>query len=275
MLPSGPHDAWFLTHDEKLVAVWRVSENQTGIKNPKIQLYQAKEALLEPRVWFLAIQQLSIGIINGSITNFQSALLKGFGFSSSRTILYQLPNGAFQIICTVACGAIATYVPNSLILTTAASLLPPFAGMIGVHLISLDHQLALAACCWLFAVVGAAIILNWSVVASNFAGHTKRMTVNGLNFVFYYGGNIIGPFLFIPAEAPRYPTALKALIGMFVCLIVSTLAIGALMVMENRRRDGIAAAAGESRHESSLQVAGADGFMDHTDKEMGTFRYRV
>jgi hypothetical protein len=33
--------------------------------------------------------------------------------------------------------------------------------------------------------------------------------------VFYAAGNIIGPFLFLPDEAPRYLTAIKTLAGMF------------------------------------------------------------
>lgn len=274
LLPSGPHDAFFLSHEERLVAVWRVSSNRTGIKNPQIMPYQIKEALMEPRVWLLAVQQLSIGIVNGGVSNFTSSLLLGFGFSAEKTLLYQLPNGAVQVFCTIVAGIITSTVPKSLVITIALVQLPALAGVIGIRLIPLDNQLSLAACCWLFGAYGAAVILNWSVVASNFAGHSKRMTVNGLNFVFYYAGNIIGPFLFISSESPKYPTAVSGMVSVFCVSIASTLLTGLLMAMENRRRDKEAAASNEGPPILADEARVFEGFTDHTDKEMKEFRYR-
>jgi hypothetical protein len=273
-LPSGPHDAFFLSREEKLVAVWRVSENKTGIKNPEIMLYQAKEALTEPRVWLLAIQQLCIGITNGGISNFTSSLLLGFGFSASKSLLYQLPNGAFQLACTIVAGIVTSTIPNSIMITIAICQIPALAGVVGIKLIPLERHVPLAACCWLFGCMGGAIILNWAIVASNFAGHTKRMTVNGLNFVFYYGGNIIGPFLFISDESPKYPTAVSAMASLFSISIASSLLMGLLMALENKKRDKAAREAQQGPAAMDEPDAGYDGFTDHTDKEMAEFRYK-
>lgn len=100
LMPSSPLDCIFFSHEEKVVAVWRVAHNQIGVKSNKILWYQAKEASLDIKVYFIALLALGIGILNGSVTNFMSALLKGFGFSSEKTLLYQLPSGAFQFIIT-------------------------------------------------------------------------------------------------------------------------------------------------------------------------------
>lgn len=235
-------------------------------------VYQIKEAFSEPRVWLLAIQQFCIGVANGGISNFMSSLLLGFGFSASKSLLYQLPNGAIQVTFTVIAGLVTSTVPNSLVLTIAFAQIPTMAGLIGIKIIPLDKQLPLAACFWLSGTMGAATILNWAVVASNFAGHTKRTTINGLNFAFYYGGNIVGPFLFITSEAPKYPTAVHALVSLFSISILCTLIMGYLMAMENRRRDK--AAAENQTIEISDEAAGYDGFTDHTDKEMKEFRYK-
>lgn len=56
-------------------------------KHNAVHRYQIKEALLEPRIWFIACQQIAIGIINASITNFMSALLAGLGYRPAQVIL--------------------------------------------------------------------------------------------------------------------------------------------------------------------------------------------
>ncbi|KAH8895345.1 MFS allantoate transporter [Thozetella sp. PMI_491] len=276
--PSSPIDFKFFSHEEKVVSVWRVAENQTGIKNDKFLPYQIKEAVLEPRVWFIAGQQLSIGIINSSITNFMSALLSGFGYNAVETVLWQLPNGAFQLVCTLAAGLFASSVPNTTIITILLVQIPSLAGVIGIALIPIEHRLALTACCWLLGIIGAAIILNWSVVASNVAGHTKRMTVNGLNFVFYAAGNIIGPFMFNANEAPRYMSAIKALCGVYAACMLFTALIGLSMWLSNMKRDR--EFRGRTGGDAAVEAAVAEesdelGFHDRTDKENLSFRYKL
>jgi hypothetical protein len=78
-------------------------------------------------------------------------------------------------------------------------------------------------------------ILGWTLVAVHVAGHTKRTTANAVWFVFYAAG-IIGPLLFLPDEAPRYLTAVKALAGMFGPCIFFTVCWGVIIFAENRRR---------------------------------------
>lgn len=257
------------------MSVWRVRDNQTGIKHQKILPYQIREALLEPRVWFIAGQQLSIGIINSSIANFMSALFRGFGYTSVESVKWQLPNGAFQLVCTVAAGYTVSKVKNASILTILVVHIPSLAGIIGVATIHLEHRLALTACCWLLNVVGAAIILNWSIIASNVAGHTKRMTVNGLNFVCYASGNIIGPFMFTPEEAPRYMTAIRALIGVYASSMFFTALIGACMWLSNRNRNRQHESVAIDAQEGIAEDAPEAGFQDRTDKELRSFRYKL
>lgn len=267
--PSTPMDYKLFSHKEKVVSIWRVANNQTGIKQGEVFPYQIKEAFLEPRVWCVAGQQLVIGIINASITNFMSALLSGFGYTPTETVLWQLPNGAFQLVCTIAAGAFASAVPNTTIITIILVQIPSLAGIIGIALIKIEHRLALTACCWLLGIIGAAIILNWSVVAANFAGHTKRMTVNGLNFVCYAAGNIIGPFLFMSREAPRYMTAIKILIGVYAASIFFTALIGLIMLWSNKRRDR------EDGRAIPEEIQDEVSFHNMTDKENRTFRYKL
>jgi hypothetical protein len=240
-----------------------------------------REAACDPRVWCIAGQQLSIGITNAAVANFMSALFRGFGYDSVDTVLYQLPNGAFQLVGTVAAGVLTSNIPNTTIFTIIAVHLPSIAGIIGVATIDLSHRLALTACCWMLGITGAAIILNWSIIAANFAGHSKRMTVNGVNFVFYAAGNVIGPFLFLPEEAPRYLSAIKALCGIYSSSMFFTAVIGLLMLRENRKRralfapDSVQIEHGGMDRNSNGAEDDEDAFRDLTDGENKRFRYRL
>lgn len=54
-IPSSPLNAWFLSPEERLVAVERLRAGQTGVRNQEIKLYQIKEAVLDIKVWLVAI----------------------------------------------------------------------------------------------------------------------------------------------------------------------------------------------------------------------------
>jgi hypothetical protein len=63
------------------------------------------------------------------------------------------------------------------------SCLPGLAGLIGLLTINIEHQYGLLACAWLQAVLGSPIILGWTLLGVNVAGHTKRSTVLALFFM--------------------------------------------------------------------------------------------
>lgn len=54
-LPNSPADAWFLTPEERIAAVERLRAGQTGVKNTKFKAEQVKEALLDVKIWLVAI----------------------------------------------------------------------------------------------------------------------------------------------------------------------------------------------------------------------------
>jgi hypothetical protein len=96
-----------LTPYERVVAVWRISKNQTGVKHPKILPHQIKEALWDAKTYLLLLQAACLGILNGGVANFASALIKGFGFDALKTSLLQTPGGAFELIFVILFGYLA------------------------------------------------------------------------------------------------------------------------------------------------------------------------
>lgn len=55
LLPDTPANARFLNHNERLIAIKRVSGNETGIKNKAFDKKQALVALVDPKALLLFV----------------------------------------------------------------------------------------------------------------------------------------------------------------------------------------------------------------------------
>lgn len=113
-----------------------------------------------------------------------------------------------------------------------------------------------------------------SVVGTNFAGATKKTTVNGMTFIAYCLLNIVLPQAFLSSEAPTYHTGILVVLCFQAALFVCYWLNWSLMTLENKRRDKIEAAQGgtlteEERYQARLR----SGLKDMTDKENLAFRY--
>jgi sugar phosphate permease len=97
-LPDNPMSARKLSHAEKVAAVERLRENQTGVENKHFKPYQVVQCLTDPQTWLLSIITVAASIPNGAVGSFQSILIKGFGFTSYETALLQIPGGVIAVI---------------------------------------------------------------------------------------------------------------------------------------------------------------------------------
>ena len=139
------------------------------------------------------------------------------------------------MVTTILPGFIASRFRNCTIIIILVLVTFGVAALVGWSTIPAEHKMALTACTWLVAPYGASMILNWAVIAANFAGHTKRTTINGITFTAFWAGNFAGPFVFDPSEAPRYPTATKILGGQIGLGWVATAAIGLYVEPEQEK----------------------------------------
>ncbi|KAK4985261.1 hypothetical protein LTR50_006065 [Elasticomyces elasticus] len=272
VMPDSPSNARFLTHKQRVIAIDRIASNMIGVKTKQYRPKQAVEACLDIKVHCLVLIGLACGVINGGVSNFASALIKGFGFSGIYATQLQLPTGAFEFVLVPLCGLAAGYFRNVRCLIIMLICLPPLGGLIGIRLTNLDHRWSLVGCAWLQYLVGAPVILAWNLLTTNIAGHTKRSMANGLWFVFYAAGNIAGANIFQAREAPRYFSALTGLIVCYCGLIVVAAFLWVYMFWQNKRRDQ-ALGEGEEVVKGAEGLAIRDGFKDRTDWESKGFRY--
>lgn len=103
-LPDGPHSGKIFSEYERVVLVWRVSQNKTGVKNTQFQWYQVREAATDPKIYIIFLSAIGFGVLNGSVVNFISQIIRGFGFDPLQSSLMQTPGGAFDIVACIVFG---------------------------------------------------------------------------------------------------------------------------------------------------------------------------
>jgi hypothetical protein len=98
-LPDSPPRAKCFSHEDKVLMVERVRINEQGIKNPKWNWEQAREAAKDSYVYSIVLIALLQSLVVGGLNTFQGLLInKAFGFDVSDSQLLQMPLGNFQVM---------------------------------------------------------------------------------------------------------------------------------------------------------------------------------
>ncbi|KAK6457221.1 allantoate permease [Scheffersomyces xylosifermentans] len=271
LCPDAPNKAKFLTEEEKAVLVKEVASNNQGLKDAHFKKYQAMEALCDVGVWMVGVIGLGCGVINGGTSNFASALIKGYGFSGLNATALQLPTGAIELVVVATAGFVIFNIRNSRCYVLFGICIPPLAGLIGIHTISLDHKWALVGCTFLQFIVGGPVILCWILLNANVSGSSKKTIANGIWFVFYATGNIVGANIFFAREAPKYRSGMIGLITCYCVMMVIAILYRFLLVRRNKRKNE---AQGGYDDNIAMQAV-IDGFKGLTDFENEGFRYSL
>ncbi|KAM0702757.1 hypothetical protein Q7P35_010189 [Cladosporium inversicolor] len=262
-LPDNPMSARKLSHAEKVAAVERLRENQTGVENKHFKPYQVVQCLTDPQTWLLSIITVAASIPNGAVGSFQSILIKGFGFTSYETALLQIPGGVIAVISVLlATWSAAKFNARALNIIFWSML----GGILGGSLLAFtaeDNRAAKMAGNYLTHVVGSFLPCAYSFSAANQGGHTKKVTMNAILLMSFCLGNILGPLTFRNEDAPRYIPAKLSIV------VVDSVAIGTTVLLlmyyrwQNKTRDAAAV-----EHTRDVE------FADLTDRENKEFRYK-
>ncbi|TKA62601.1 hypothetical protein B0A55_11105 [Friedmanniomyces simplex] len=235
-LPDSPMQARFLTADEKLIAIERLRMNQQGISSGEWRWDHVRDCLLDLKTWLWVAMLTAISIPSGGISTFGPLIVKSFGFDSFTTILFNMPFGAVQLVATIG-GAIAAtrYKAKSPIL--ALLCLPPIIGIsLLLNIEYAPHNRGLLLFAYYITSVYPAIsplIYSWS--GQNTAGDTKRKVTTGMLFIGASAGNIIGPNLYKPSEAPHYTRGLRSNLALF-CVIIVLVGLGVAWIRVLNKR---------------------------------------
>ncbi|EPE24797.1 MFS general substrate transporter [Glarea lozoyensis ATCC 20868] len=259
VFPDNPMSSG-LTQREKLIAIERLRSNKTGIENKTFQKAQMFEALRDAKVLIIMVMVICGSEINGALANYQTSLIKSFGFGSKKSALLSVPTGVISIlVCTSS-----TYVAGrtNQRLLVLACFLP--LGIVGASLMAFLPTSARPGKMvgqYLTHMVPTTPII-YSIAAANFSGHTKKITVNALILISFSIGNIIGPLTFTGATAPDYFPAKIAMMCCFSGAFVLVFVLRFAFLLENKKRD--------ERGEDNFEIDNA--FLNITDIQNRSFR---
>lgn len=158
------------------------------------------------------------------------------------------------------CRSLITIIPSLVSMTGAAM----------IYALPVKAHVAMA--------VGYYLMLTWAInttavqsfISSNVAGRTKKTMCSGLYFFATCVGNLIGPQTFRSKDAPRYHSALLAII---LCNIAAASMMGLLFYyyysQNSKRNAEVAATSDEGSDDQTIDAM----LLDLTDKENKKFRY--
>ncbi len=71
--------AWFLTKEERVVAIERLRYGQTGVRCTKFKWSQIRESFLDIEVWLVALIMAPAYTVNGAVSGFGHLIVSTFG----------------------------------------------------------------------------------------------------------------------------------------------------------------------------------------------------
>ena len=173
LMPDSQLNAWFLTKEERILAIERVKTNGQGIGNKHFKLYQFKEALTDPLVWAFVYVSVATSIPNGGITNFFSQLIVGFGFTPEESLLYGTPGGAVEVVALILCGFLGDRYGQRILISIVGMLLS-ILGVILIVALPLENNGGRLAGYYLTQASPTVFVALLSLISTNVAGKDPR-----------------------------------------------------------------------------------------------------
>uniref|UniRef100_A0A0W0GE50 Major facilitator superfamily (MFS) profile domain-containing protein n=1 Tax=Moniliophthora roreri TaxID=221103 RepID=A0A0W0GE50_MONRR len=296
--PDSPTTAYFLTPEERVLAVKRIQVNQTGVENKHWKREQFIETLKDSKVWVMALFSAISNLLN-SLINQRQLIVNQFGFSVIQTTLIGCVDGVVEIV-TIWVGVILATSKLGRGYAGILMFIPAILGCLLVNLLPSHMKVGLLFGYWLsstrfwaimsiddsrmysiavFGIAPSAIFLGW--ISTLTSGHTKRITTNAIILIFNAIGNIAGPFVWKKQYQPRNHVPWALLAAGCGTSAILLFVLRTILAMENKRRES------EEHDETYDNVyithIKADGateekkvdkaFLDLTDKQNRDFRY--
>jgi ACS family allantoate permease-like MFS transporter len=261
-IPDNPSKAWFLNEQERLQVLIRIRDNKQGYGNRHFKKEQLKEVFMDPRTYIYVLYNFFANIPNGSLQNMGSIIITSMGYSDLQAFLMTLPQSAVGIVLLPTFGLIAQATKKRMIMGIIGNFLNLLAGCLlafGVN----NHMKYSGLCIWGASAIPWLCML--SLIASNTAGHTKKVVTSALSLIAYCVGNLVGPQTFLVKQAPTYQTAKILIVVSYIITSVCLITMYVLNVWENRRRDRKDEKLPPELHNSE--------FADLTDFQNPEFRY--
>ncbi|KAJ3755154.1 major facilitator superfamily domain-containing protein, partial [Lentinula raphanica] len=256
--PDSPTNAWFLTAEERPLAVQRIKANQTGapilaiasesilkyallkhagVENKRWKKDQFIETLRDPKVWVMALFA-AIANVPNSLSNQRQLIVSQFGFSPIETALLGCIDGVMGIIFIWLGVSLAGVRGIGRAYAGVILYIPGLLGTLLVNLIPSHLKAGLLFAYWLavFSIAPFVIFLGW--VSGLVSGHTKRTTTNAIVLIGYALGNVVSPLIWKSQYQPRNHVPWDFIAASMGASIILLLTLRTMLAKENANRDG-------------------------------------
>jgi len=154
-------------------------------------------------------------IASGGIGTFGNLIVRDFGYDPFEAILFNIPFGVIQIAAIIGSGYAATRFQRKGLTIAGVAVLPSI-GAVMMLTVPRQHKGVLLFGYYLVSCMAAITPLLYAWQAQNTGGDTKKKCTSGMVFVGMCTGNVIGPLLYDPSQAPMYRPGLISNLVMFV-----------------------------------------------------------
>ena len=190
-VPNSPVSAWFLTPEERVVAVERLRRGQTGVRCQKLKGSQIKEAALDIKIWIVAFMMAGAYTVNGAVSGFGPLIVSTFGYTALDSILLQFPLGGIVFIFILLTGYLSSKIRNIRLILLVLCCLPVLAGCIMIWKSTWTKRAATPVAGYsIIGFFGPVVSLIISIGMANVAGATKKSCTAAAIFVAYCVGNV-------------------------------------------------------------------------------------
>ncbi|KAF7548275.1 hypothetical protein G7Z17_g7170 [Cylindrodendrum hubeiense] len=247
-LPSGPGTAWFLSPDERLLAVERMKQDsaafvkhdygEDGMEMDRLHKRDFIETAKDWKLWSVLVLNICASVPSGAFPVFLPLVLQGLGYESILANLMTVP--------PFVCGAIGLYIfafssdrRRDRGYHIMGGLLVGIIGLVLTVTVPSSTGKYIALCILLSGIyVSAPLTMAW--LSGNTPEPGKRSLVLGVNGFGNLGG-IIGAQLYRPSFAPDYHVPFYATTGFLVVAFVGYLSYRFMLAAANKRKQALLA----------------------------------
>ncbi|PCH37793.1 MFS general substrate transporter [Wolfiporia cocos MD-104 SS10] len=275
--PDSVANAWFLTPEEKVIAVARIKVNQSGMENKHFKKEQMIECFKDPKTW-LFFFFAAISNVTNSLSNQRQIIVSEFGFTDLQTTLLGCVDGVMEILWIFLAVTAASHWKDARVYAACAAYCVAILGSILVNALPSSDRVGLLFSYWIAINEISPFVIMLAWVGTVTAGHTKRVTTNAVVMVGYAVGNAVGPQYWKTEYQPRNHVPWAILTACWAASGALLLATRWYLARENALRareehdatyDDVYVADAKTGAEQRVDKA----FLDLTDIQNRDFRY--
>ncbi|EQL01291.1 major facilitator superfamily transporter [Ophiocordyceps sinensis CO18] len=254
-MPDSPTEARFLTENDKVLAVSRLRHNQMGGVSREWRCDHFIETLTDTKSWLWFAMMFCISVPSNGISTFGPLIIKSFVSDPFHTVLFNVPIGISHVIAVSSSAYLSMKwkLKGPVIVVLCV---PPIIGLsiLLVYPHDAAHRAVLLTGYFFLSTFTGITPLIYAWSSQNTAGDTKRKTTSALVFIGASAGNVVGPLLFRPDEAPAFSKGIRVNLGFFAAIAFMAALTMFYLASLNRKHGLRRAALGKSARVVDLSL---------------------